>query len=713
MREGVQTPPPAEPTLRDSALKATSYELKSNPLSPDFADFARRVNQLADFFRGQGGTTYQIDHYEVFELIGEGGQGIVFRARDTILNRDIALKIPHIQKLADSKLVQRLIREAQSLSQLEHPHILPIYGGGEINGLPYLVCGYCPGGILTQWLKDNGPAVSPRTAMSWVCQLALAVQHAHEHGIVHRDIKPNNVFLYQQPTGNSDDLGLTLKLGDFGLAKIMDAAIGDDTWTLTQDRLGTPGYMAPEQNTGQHHLLGPATDVYSLGVLLFELLTGTVPFTKATAAWQGLGEPPSIRELCPAASPQLEAICQKCLANDVAQRYQSAQALYEDLQHVLKGEPTSVQPATVWDTLSRKISQNKIPALLIVCILGLLTALFLPNSDTPPAPTSFPQQQAECNEVWDVIFTPDGKFLVAAGDTGDVDDSIDVTEHATVVDMSGQELSLIFPTSHVSMIKNIAIVDQGATLITSSFDGSVQEWDLKTGKARFEEPIIKLPQVKHQGELVDCSISAMAVSRDGMWIAIATKDYDSVETMILIYQRGTRKIMKLPNVHNCKITQLIFPERENPTHVLFTTTMHNELFRWDFDKPNAVPIWKVEKAIQYVAFSPNADRIAFAMLNNDIKIYEWPSRKELTTLKGHQHDIRKIVYSPNNQWLASADINGTVIWWDLTKEQGIKQGSYDRHVQIDALAFSPDGKWLAVGRKDGLIDIFSSSSIPR
>lgn len=713
MHEGLHTPSPTVANQKDNTSRTQSTESKSNPLPPDLADFARRIKQLADLFREQEGASYQIDHYQIFELIGEGGQGIVFRARDTVLQRDVALKIPHIQKLTDTKLVQRLIREAQSLSKLEHPHILPIYDGGESNGLPYLVCGFCPGGILTSWLKEHGPAVPPRTAMSWVCQLALAVDHAHRHGIVHRDIKPNNVFLYPQIPANSDDQGLTLKLGDFGLAKMMDDALGDESWTLTQDRLGTPGYMAPEQITGQHHLLGPATDIYSLGVLLFELLTGTVPFTKATAVWQGLGEPPSLRKLNPSIAPELEAICHKCLANDPAHRYPSVKELYDDLQSLLKGERANVQPDSFWRTLSRRVLQNKIPGLLSACILALLIALFVSSNETPPSQIFFPSQQAECNEVWDVKFSPQGDYLVAAGDTGNDDDTIDVTEYVTVVDMVSQQVSLTFPTSHIAMIKHIAIVDQGATLITSSFDGTVQEWDLKTGKPRYEEPIIQLPQVKHQGVWVDCSISAMTVSRDDQWIAIATKDYDSCETMILIYQRGTGKTLKLSNVHNCKITQLIFPERENPTHVLFTTTMHNQLFRWDFSQPKAEPIWKVEKAIQYVAFSPHADRIAFAMLNNDIKIYEWPSRKELTTLKGHQHDIRKVVYSPNNQWLASADINGTVIWWDLTKEPGVKQGSYDRHVQIDALAFSPDGKWLAVGRKDGIIDVFSSLSIPR
>ncbi|MFT3878265.1 MAG: serine/threonine-protein kinase [Gemmatales bacterium] len=725
MHEGVDIPSPASPAQRDSAPKIPSYELKSNPLSPDFADFARRVNQLADFFRGQGGTSYQIDHYEVFELIGEGGQGIVFRARDTILQRDIALKIPHIQKLADSKVVKRLVREAQSLSQLEHPHILPIYGGGEVNGLPYLVCGYCPGGILTQWLKDHGPTVAPRTAVSWVSQLALGVQHAHEHGIVHRDIKPNNVFLYQQATASPDDLGLTLKLGDFGLAKIMDAAIGDESWTLTQDRLGTPGYMAPEQMTGQHHLLGPATDVYSLGVLLFELLTGTVPFTKATAAWQGIGELPSVRKLCPAVSPQLEAICHKCLAVDPTKRYASVAALHHDLQCVLKGERASVQPATVWSSSLRFLTQMKMQTVLVAGVIALLSTFIFLSKDVPPvaptppaatapsAETSLLKIKADCNEVWAISFTPDGKYLVAAGDTGKLDGSIPVIEHVTIFDVAARQKLSSFASSHIAMIKNIAVLDKGEKLLTSSYDGTVQEWNLKTGEALYPKPIIELPQVMHEGVLQNQSIFAMTVTRDEQWIAISTRDYDSNPTMIVIHHRPTGRQMQLFNAHHCKITQLIFPEASDPTHILFTTTMHDELFRWDFKDTKAHPIGKVERAIQHVAFSPHADQIAFAMLNNDIKICKWPSLQHLTLLKGHQNDIRKIIYSPDNQWLASADISGTVIWWDITRKSNNRQGTYDRHEQIDALAFSPDSTQLAIGRKDGIVEAFPCSSIPR
>lgn len=159
------------------------------------------------------------------------------------------------------------------------------------------------------------------------------------------------------------------------------------------------------------------------------------------------------------------------------------------------------------------------------------------------------------------------------------------------------------------------------------------------------------------------------------------------------------------------MTHLVFPEESNPTYLLFTTTMHDELFRWDFTKPAAAAILKLEYAIEHIAFSPKGDRIAFALKNHHIKIFEWPELKKVATLKGHLSDIRKMVYSPNNQWLASVDIDGTVIWWDMSKPISTERARYNREFQIDGLAFSQDAQWLAIGRHDGKVELFSISNV--
>lgn len=715
MHEGVQQlPTPVAPSHKECASDAVRSDAKTTPVSPGFSDLGRKVNQLADLFRGQNNSSHQIDHYNVHDVLGEGGQAIVFLAWDTKLERDVALKIPHVQKLTDQRLLGRLIQEAHSISQLEqHAHIVPIYDAGEANGLPYLVFGYCPGGNLAQWMQEHGPTVPPRTAVSWLCQLAQAAKHAHDHGILHRDIKPNNVYLHQRADNNSDDQGLTLKLGDFGLAKIMDAANDGKGCTVTNDRLGTPGYMAPEQWAGQHHLLSPATDIYALGALLFELLTGKVPYTKATAPWQGIGELPSLRQTCPAASTELEAICHKCLATDPGRRYASAAALHADLQCYLNGEPTSVRPATIWSSAWHYLMKHKSQSILVACVLALvMTVMFLALREdselTDPKPI-----KADCNEVWALKFPPKGDFVYVAGDTGGEDPFAKVTEYITVIDVAKRQKIRSFRTAHVAMIKSIAVVDNGEHVITCSFDGTVREYNLKTGEECFPQPIIQLQPVKVEGRMDNRSINAMAVSRDEQWIAVATKDYDGSPTMIVVHNRKTGRQYTLPDAHSSKITQLIFPQVDNPTHLLFTTTTHNQLLRWEFTQDKATTIMKLDQAIESVAFSPNGDRIALAMGNYDIKIYDWPGKQELATLHGHQHDIRKIVYSPNNQWMASVDEKGNVFWWNLTKAKGIESARFNREVQINGLAFSPDGKWLAIGYHNGNVEIFPTSSIPR
>lgn len=714
MREGLQTPSSASPTVAERVTRTPVSNGITTPASRNFAEYAKRVNRLAELLCNATNKPIQIDQYEVLDQIGEGGQAFVLRGWDLKLERQVALKIPHLHKLTDQKVIERLIREAQSISQLvDHPHIVPIYAAGEFNELPYLVFGFCPDGNLAQWLHNNGPTVPPRTAVSWLCQLAQAVQHAHEHDILHRDIKPNNVYLQQRADYTSDDQGLTLKLGDFGLAKFMDADNDGDGCTMTHDRLGTPGYMAPEQLSGQHHLLSPATDIYALGALLFELLTGTVPYTKATAPWQGIGELPSLRQACPAASHELEAICHKCLATDPGQRYASAAALHADLQCYLNGEPTSVRPDTLWSSAWRYLKKNKMQFALVGCILALImTVLVLALREDSTLPDPMPVK-ADCNEVWTGVSSLDGTLLLVAGDTDSGNPLVPSIERVSIFDVAKRQLLRSFPTKHIAMIKKMAVVDNGANLITASYDGSVREYQWMTGKESFKQPVIQLPPVKVGNQMQDRSILSMTLSRDEQWIAVSSKDYDKSPTMIVVHHRKTGREYQLLNALHCQIIQLLFPEESDPTHLLFIASTHNELLRWNFKDAKANPIWKCDSGIHAIAFSPQSQRIALALANHEIRIIAWPGMRELPRLQGHQHEIRRLAYSPNGQWLVSVDIEGNVFWWDLTKDQGRASVRYYRNIQINALAFSPDGRWLAIGYHNGNVEIFPTSSIPR
>jgi hypothetical protein len=278
---------------------------------------------------GSPGDRVSIAGYEVLGELGRGGMGVVYRAFHARLKRVIALKVLLTGAHAGAEQLARFRAEAEAVARLQHPHIVNIFEVGEHDGLPYLALGYVEGGSLAQRL--NGVPLPVPRAAQLTLQLAAAVEHAHERGVIHRDLKPANVLL------TSDG---TPKITDFGLAKQLDAATGH---TMSGAVLGTPSYMAPEQAGGKGKQVGPAADVYSLGAILYELLTGRPPFQAETTfdtLFQVITQEPELpTRLRPDCPPDLEAICLKCLRKRREERYASASALAEDLERFLDGKP--------------------------------------------------------------------------------------------------------------------------------------------------------------------------------------------------------------------------------------------------------------------------------------------------------------------------------------------------------------------------------------
>jgi WD40 repeat protein/serine/threonine protein kinase len=326
-----------------------------------------------DEFRGT-------QRYRVVRLLGQGGHGIVYLATDELLHRPVALKVPRLGVWFPSHARHRFLHEAQAAAALDHPNIVPVFEAGEFDGLPYIASAFCPGRTLSAWLGGRLTPVPERDAASLVVRLADAMEHAHGRGVWHRDLKPANIVLSLE-AGDPDDVPLmrldqlTPKITDFGLAHLVEAA-GD---TLSGVPIGTTAYMSPEQARGEIRRIGPATDVYGLGAILYQLLTGRPPFrgaTDADTARQVIDDDPeSPRRERRDVSADLEAVALKCLEKDPGRRYRSAAALADDLRRFLDGRPTIARPISRFGRVARWARRDPALATVTGLAIAALTAV--------------------------------------------------------------------------------------------------------------------------------------------------------------------------------------------------------------------------------------------------------------------------------------------------------------------------------------------------
>jgi serine/threonine protein kinase len=332
--------------------------------------------------------------YEIIGVLGRGGMAVVFKARHVALQRIVALKMLQNWAHAGEKELARFRAEADVIARLQHPNFVQIYDVGEVAGRPYFALEYVAGGSLAQHL--NGTPQSARSAAQFVEVLARAVQAAHASGIVHRDLKPANILLTPAQGGDASSLetlrgpnapaadgGLLKavpKIADFGVAKcVMGDGEAQDhrSLTVTGDLLGTPSYMAPEQAAPVGPAVGPAADIYALGAILYELLTGRPPFKGATPLDTVLqvlhSEPVSVTGLQPNVPRDLETICHKCLRKEPRHRYQSASELADDLQSFLRGGAINARPRGTIEKVWRWIREHPVPSGLVAA--GVLTPM--------------------------------------------------------------------------------------------------------------------------------------------------------------------------------------------------------------------------------------------------------------------------------------------------------------------------------------------------
>lgn len=361
MSNPVRKPGQAQPAL-EPTVGVSHNPVVRKPSSSETAPLSWGAPRPA----GENKEWPKVRGYQILDVLGRGGMGVVYKARHTSLNRVVALKMVLAGSHAGETELSRFRIEAEAVARLQHPNIVQIYEVGEQDNQPYFSLEFVDGGSLAQ--KCNGQPQPTRQAAALVESLARAMDYAHQQGIVHRDLKPANILLTSK--------GMP-KITDFGLAKRLESNDGE---TKSGAVLGTPSYIAPEQAAGKIKEIGPCTDVYALGTILYELLTGRPPFRGETPLDTMLrvmtDEPVAPSLICNKVPRDLETICQKCLHKEPAKRYASARALAEDLRRFLTGESIQARPVgtveKVWRWSKRRpLVAGLMAALMMVMLFGI------------------------------------------------------------------------------------------------------------------------------------------------------------------------------------------------------------------------------------------------------------------------------------------------------------------------------------------------------
>src|SRR5947208_6239891 len=341
-------------TKAEGSGSAENVEANAAAAAPHGKKAARAAEMLGE-----------LGDYELLEEVGRGGQGVVFRARQKSLNRTVALKVIGLGQWATKAHLKRFRLEAEAAARLEHPGIVPIHEVGERDGSCYFSMKFIEGGQLDEVARRE--SIPIRRAVELMANVARTVHYAHEHGILHRDIKPGNILL---------DTKGEAHLTDFGLARLVES---ESSVTHTLDVLGTPSYMAPEQAIGNNAAVSSTTDVYGLGAVLYQLLTSQPPFAGG-ATYETIKllldtEPKKPRLLNPKIDRDLSTICLKCLEKDPKRRYSSALALAEDLERWLKHEPIRARRSGIFIRSRKWVRRNPAAAIATLSLAALAAAV--------------------------------------------------------------------------------------------------------------------------------------------------------------------------------------------------------------------------------------------------------------------------------------------------------------------------------------------------
>lgn len=711
----------------------------------------------------------KIGRFQILRELGRGGFGVVLLAYDPVLGREVALKVPRPETLLTTSLRERMIREAQAAAGLSHPNLVQVYEAGQVGPIFYVASAYCPGQTLARWIAERQRLpVCPRQAAGLLALLADAVQHAHARGILHRDISPSNILLepHEGITSAGElDMGegerFVPRLTDFGLARFIERRSTEDTSaTPARTILGTPSSMAPEQLNGGPDVQGPASDVYGLGAILYELLGGRPPHQGKTDSETLVhlmrDEPVDLRPLRRNVPRDLEAICLRCLEREPCKRYASAAELADDLRRFLHGAPTQARPLGLTARGAKwACRQPAAAAILAICLTGILFAPLTTHWHRSRLKSAVRrvEQDRTTTEKQRLAAEERGtelsgryrlaglKLAQAAYDVTDVHQAVQLLEQHQTPEAGEASRGFFWhylwrlchgdPVTlrgHKEDVYFLTFSADGKTLGSAGQDGTIMLWEMPSGKQ-------KSTFTGHRGP-----VNAIAFSPDGSSLASCGKDgtvriwdirsgkqqtllYEAAsEVRALLFSTDGSKLAVAGDARSVELwdTKTWQKQGELKGHTGIIRNMgwtvdgrylasggdDQTVKVWDLERP-AQPLheFKQDVAVTSVTFSHDGRTLASSGLAPTVKLWDMVDGKLRFDIDGNVADVNYVEFSRDDRWLATVARSGVLRIWDVKNGKQVRyaQGHAD---QAWCAAFSPLDDTLATASADGTVKLW-------